>query len=93
MNKDNIREQLELAPEVIPPLHKLFTAIWCSGCRTVKAYIDRGYQPVEVVDYDEHTELAKELGLKSLPTLVTTDGDLIVGAPAIINFLNKQRGN
>ena len=50
----------------------LFSAAWCGQCTPIKARIteDSG---VKVIDVDENMEIARQLGVKALPTLVVME--------------------
>ena len=54
-----------------------FQASWCQPCkmlsRTVEEAKDKINVPIEEVDIDENTELAKKFNIRGVPTLVLVD--------------------
>ncbi len=68
-----------------------FSAEWCGPCaavrRVVRQVLDGADGPVELeVDIDAHPDLARTMGVLSLPTTFVLDGDLteiarIAGVP------------
>lgn len=54
-----------------------FTASWCAPCKMLAATLEdiKTDTPIEVVDIDENMELAKQFGVRGVPTLVMVDGD------------------
>jgi len=57
----------------LPNCMILWTVEWCGSCKKMKSVVEElreeGYT-VYVLDYDENKELAKKMGIKSLPTSV-----------------------
>ena len=54
------------------------TASWCAPCKGLAmtlAEIDSKL-PMEVIDIDEHPEVAKEYGIRGVPTLVLLDENI-----------------
>ena len=53
---------------------QLFTAAWCAPCRQIKprlaALARRHSIPLDVVDVDQRPDLATQLGVMSVPTLL-----------------------
>ena len=52
-----------------------FTASWCGPCKglaTTLSGIETSL-PIEVVDIDEKSDIAREFGIRSVPTLVMLD--------------------
>lgn len=54
----------------------LFTAEWCFPCKQIKARL-KPEHGVTIVDVEEEDELTKELGLKSVPTLIVAEAGRI----------------
>jgi len=65
---------------------KLFTAVWCTNCAPVKKYVSDYMLDIEIIDIGKSPDLAKEYGVRSLPTLVV-EGNTIVGAASILEYL------
>ena len=57
-----------------------FTASWCEPCKTLSMNLESANieLPIEVVDIDVHDDLAKEYGIRSVPTLVMLDENIEV---------------
>lgn len=54
-----------------------FSASWCGPCKMLTKQLE-GEElgaPLEEVDVDENTELAKKFNIRGVPTLVLVDGD------------------
>ncbi len=61
-----------------------YTASWCGPCRLISPYIDQlaeeyeGRAKVVKIDLDQNPEQAKELGIRSLPSvLFFKDGEMV----------------
>ena len=54
-----------------------FTASWCGPCKALAASLEKADigVPIEVVDIDVHTEVAREYRIRSVPTLILLDGE------------------
>ena len=52
-----------------------FTAPWCQPCKELAKNILKSNitLPIEVIDIDLNPELAKEYGIRSVPTLIMLD--------------------
>jgi thioredoxin 1 len=52
-----------------------FTAAWCSPCKALASIIEEidTNIPIEVVDIDEHLDVAIEFGIRGVPTLIKID--------------------
>lgn len=57
-----------------------FTASWCEPCKALAMNLESANieMPIEVVDIDVHDDLAKEYGIRSVPTLVMLDENIEV---------------
>ena len=55
-----------------------FTASWCGPCKGLAMTLDEidSSLPMEVIDIDVHPEVAKEYGVRSVPTLVMLDENI-----------------
>jgi thioredoxin 1 len=53
---------------------KAFTATWCGPCKMIKPILhklnDEGTIEIEFYDVDDNSDIAKEYGIKAVPTLV-----------------------
>jgi glutaredoxin len=69
---------------------KLFSAPWCANCKPIKKYLEDKNIVHQVMDIDTEygAEQATELKLRSIPVLVTEDGDIKMGS-AIMDYLNN----
>lgn len=71
---------------------KLFTADWCGNCQPIKKFIeDNGYD-VEVINVDEHPDLVRDSGVRSIPSLLLVDGNIVVGSAEIKRTLELIYG-
>ncbi len=56
-----------------------FSASWCGPCKmlstTIAGIKDEIPFPVEEIDVDTNTEMAKKYGIRGVPTIVLVDGD------------------
>jgi thioredoxin 1 len=66
-----------------------FTASWCEPCKALSMNLESANieMPIEVVDIDVHDDLAREYGIRSVPTLVMLDENIevkrIVGSKTV----------
>ena len=70
---------------------KLITASWCGPCKLLKAEIESRDLSVETLQAEDNQELAKEFGIRSVPTLLVQNGDdydLIIGNDKILEVLS-----
>ena len=66
---------------------KLATATWCAPCKTLKARIESSGVKVEFKDMDVDPSFFAQNNIRTVPTLVTDDGELIFGANEIAQKL------
>lgn len=52
-----------------------FTASWCMPCKGLAMTLNSidTTTPIEVIDIDEKSDIAREFGIRSVPTLVMLD--------------------
>ena len=57
-----------------------FTASWCQPCKMLAKTLEdvETNVPIEVIDIDENSDLAKDYGIRGVPTMVMLDGDIEV---------------
>ena len=76
-----------------------FEATWCSPCKMLSKVIDGAKDkitvPIVPIDIDEQPEMAKLYGVRGVPTMVLTDGDVeikrkvgMVNEADLLKFLN-----
>ena len=55
-----------------------FTASWCGPCKSLAMNLESAGLdlPIEVVDIDVYDNLAREYGIRSVPTLVMLDENI-----------------
>jgi thioredoxin 1 len=55
-----------------------FTASWCQPCKMLARTLEdiTTEIPIEVIDIDDNSELAKNFGIRGVPTLVMVEGDV-----------------
>lgn len=60
-----------------------FEASWCGPCKMLSKVFDgaagKYTTEVQVVDIDENPDLAKQYGVRGVPTMVKLDGDVEIG--------------
>jgi thioredoxin 1 len=56
-----------------------FTASWCGPCKMLAKTLERIETdvPIEVIDIDENTDLANEFNIRSVPTLVMMEDNVV----------------
>ena len=69
---------------------KLMVGEHCMPCKELKAWLDENNIQVEKILASENMELATQLGVKSLPTLILDDNTLIKGGEAIKEYFSKE---
>jgi thioredoxin 1 len=68
-----------------------FTASWCKPCEALKdilTYVETTV-PIEVVDIDENSEIAIEYGVRSVPTMVMIEDNVVL--KSIVGIRSKQQ--
>lgn len=68
---------------------KLATATWCAPCKILKARLESSGFKIETMDMDINPDFFMQNGIRSVPTLVTDDGELILGADKIWDHINE----
>lgn len=58
---------------------KLYGAEYCKPCNMAKLALDRESIEYEFVDVDKNPEEVQRLGIKSIPVLVKSNGDMLRG--------------
>ena len=83
MNQD------EIQVEPVESIKYLFTTRTCPNCKAAKEILREEDVNVEIIDAEEHPELARKYGIRQAPTLVVMDqeGDL----RRYVNASNIQR--
>ena len=60
---------------------KYFTATWCGQCKTFKPVVielkEEGYS-IEIIDIDEHQDIAVKYRISSAPTMVIEENGIEV---------------
>lgn len=69
---------------------KLFTASWCATCVPIKRFIKENNLGVEIIDVDEHPDMVVSYGLRSVPTIVLDNGDLVSKTDNIKKVLEQM---
>lgn len=75
-----------LAPDSLPVVIN-FSATWCRPCQMLKPIMEeleehyKGRVDFRNIDIDQHSELAQQMGVQSVPTLlfITPDGNVLGG--------------
>lgn len=68
--------------------NKIVTAEWCGPCKALKAEIKNAKVEVEYIDADDNMDFCNKLGIKSIPTLITSEKEIITSYPEILEKLN-----
>ena len=69
---------------------KIVTTQYCGPCKALKATLKEKNIEVEFVDADEDRDYVLENNVKSVPTLVTDEGELISGVDEIVEKLQNN---
>jgi glutaredoxin len=66
---------------------KIATASWCAPCKTLKNRIENSQIKVEYKDMNIDPDFFMQNNIRTVPTLVTDDGEVIAGAVLIAEKL------
>jgi thioredoxin 1 len=68
-----------------------FTASWCKPCEALTEILSHVETtvPIEVVDIDENSEIAIEYGVRSVPTMVMVEDNVVL--KSIVGIRSKQQ--
>lgn len=58
----------------------MFTAPWCSGCKSIKPHLEQQRDKIEIeyIDIEQQPQAVEEYGVSNLPTLLFVhDGELV----------------
>ncbi len=66
---------------------KLVTAKWCSPCKILKAQLSAEGIEIETIDADDNMSMLREMGIKSVPTLI--DDNQIITSD-ILNYIKNK---
>ena len=57
-----------------------FTAAWCNPCKSLAKNLEEVNSsiPIEVIDIDIHSDIAVEYGIRSVPTLVMMEENVVL---------------
>tara|TARA_R110001599_G_scaffold100119_3_gene256463 strand:+ start:603 stop:818 length:216 start_codon:yes stop_codon:yes gene_type:complete len=69
-------------------MNKIVTAQWCGPCKMLKGEIKNANIEVEYIDADDNMDFCNKLGITSIPTLITSEKEIITGYPEILKKLN-----
>lgn len=68
--------------------YKLVSASWCAPCKVLKSQLLEEGIEVEILDVDQDSAYVQELGIRSVPTLVVDDKELITSD--ILQYLKNS---
>lgn len=71
---------------------KLFTASWCAPCKVVKEELSKFKHSVDIIDVDEQPALVRASGVRSVPSLMLGNGDVVTGVTDILNAIREAYG-
>lgn len=72
---------------------QLITAVWCGTCRPVKEYIKEKGLDVELLDVDRDYDRVGTLGVRGVPTLIDSSGNMVTTVAAIMNVLKEHHAS
>jgi len=68
--------------------NKIVTAEWCGPCKLLKKEIAESKVEVEYIDADKNMEFCNKNNIKSIPTLITENGNIVTSYSDILKKLN-----
>ena len=69
-------------------MNKIVTAVWCGPCKSLKASLEAAkVDNIEYIDADKNMEFCAQKGIKSIPTLITENDEIISDFGEIIKKL------
>jgi len=68
--------------------NKIVTAEWCGPCKLLKKEIAEAKIEVEYIDADQNMKFCNKNNIRSIPSLITKDGNIITSYPEILKELN-----
>lgn len=71
---------------------KLFTASWCAPCKVVKQELEKFDNAVDIIDIDSNIQMARAANVRSVPTLLTGDGNTYTGVQEILRVIKEAYG-
>lgn len=72
---------------------KLFTAGWCSNCQPIKKLIEEKGYDIDIIDVDKYPTIVRDSGVRSIPSLLLDNGDLVVGSENIRRVIEETYGS
>lgn len=72
---------------------KLFTASWCAPCKVVKMELLSYKHSIDIIDVDEQPELTRASGVRSVPSLLLGNGDVLTGVTDIVYAIRAAYGH
>ncbi len=70
--------------------YTIFGAVWCGNCNATKQQLDAIGVEYNYVDIDQQHQLAVEHNIRSLPTLISEDGQRAVGLLKIMELVKNN---
>jgi glutaredoxin len=70
--------------------NKIFGAVWCGNCNATKSQLDALGYAYEYVDIDKDHDAATANNIRSLPTLITADGQRAIGLLKILELVKSN---